>query len=299
MIKADKVTVIFKTGFFRKRIKALDDFSINIHRCDIFGLVGPNGAGKSTALYCFLGLIKPNNGEIRVFEEIPKPGSKIYNKIAYVPEEPHYHLYLTVYEAIHYYASLYNDKISDSKIQSAIYRIGLSEFHDLKLEKCSKGMKQKVGLAVCLLNDPELVLLDEPTRGLDPITVREFRDIIKEMNRKGTTFIINSHILSEVEMICNRVAIMNKGRVLVEDEIEHLLKYEVENYYVEMDVSDEIPSFFTKVEKEENRIKGEIPAKHIHEFFNFTQEKNVKIYECSLKKATLEDAFFNTLKKEK
>lgn len=297
MIKADNVKVVFSRGLFKRKIKALDGFSIHINKGDIFGLVGPNGAGKSTALYCFLGLIKPNEGEIRIFDEKPEPGSSLYDKIAYVPEEPHYHLYLTVEEAVRYYASLYNSQIPDSRIHDAIERLGMAEFRDLKLEKCSKGMKQKAGLAVCLLNDPELVLLDEPTRGLDPVTVKEFRDIIMEMNGKGTTFVINSHILSEVEMVCNRVAIMDNGRVVVQDEMKNFLKYDIENYSVELDIPDEIPSFLTETKRGEGRMKGEISGKYIHEFFNFIKEENLKLYECSMKKATLEEAFFKTLKR--
>jgi ABC-2 type transport system ATP-binding protein len=297
MIEAREVSVLFKRGFLKRVIRALDGFSIHIQKGDVFGLVGPNGAGKSTAMYTFLGLIKPDRGEVRLFGERPEPGSGIYNKIAYVPEDPQYHLYLTVEEAVRYYAALYRDPVPESRIQEAIRRMGLSEFKDLRLSKCSKGMKQKAGLATCLLNDPELVFLDEPTRGLDPVTVRDFRDIILEMNKKGTTFVINSHVLSEVEMICNRVAIMDRGRVVVQDEMAHLLTYDLENYSVELDVPDSVPAFLKETKREEGRLRGEIPAKSLHEFLGFVEGRNLKLYECSLKKATLEEAFFKTIQK--
>jgi ABC-2 type transport system ATP-binding protein len=297
MVVADNVTVIFKRGFLKRKILALNGFSIHIRRGDVFGLVGPNGAGKSTAMYTFLGLIKPDRGEVRLFGERPEPGSTIYNQIAYVPEDPHYHLYLTVEEAVRYYAALYSDPVPESRIQGAIARMGLGEFRDLRLEKCSKGMKQKAGLAICLISDPELVFLDEPTRGLDPITVKDFRDIILEMNKKGTTFVINSHVLSEVEMICNRVAIMDRGKVVVQDEMAHLLKYDQEVYEVDLALTDAPPPFLTVKQQGEGRLKGEVPGASLRDFLRFIEERNLKLYECSLKKATLEEAFFKTIRK--
>ena len=187
MIRADDVAVTFRKGRLKGRIEALRGFSLEVGRGDIFALLGPNGAGKSTAMYSFLGLIKPEKGSIEVFGEAPEPGGEIFRRIAYLPEEPHYHLYLTVEEAVSFYASLYGGGITKGRIDEAIERVGLAEHRDLRLSKCSKGMKQKTGIAACLLNDPELVFLDEPTRGLDPIIVKEFRDILLEMNRGGTT----------------------------------------------------------------------------------------------------------------
>lgn len=298
VIKASEVKVIFtKKGFlFKKEIRALDGFSISVEKGDIFGLLGPNGAGKSTAMYCFLGLIKPNKGDVTVLGERPEPGSKMFERIGYVPEEPHYHLYLTIEESVRYYASLYRKEIPDSKVLEAIDRIGLLEFRDLRLDKCSKGMKQKVGIAACLLNNPELLFLDEPTRGLDPLVGKEFRDILLEMNRRGTTIVINSHILSEIEMVCNRVAIMDKGKVLVQDELRNLMRFDLENYSVEFDITEDIPDYITQTTKTINTIKGEIPTIKLKEFLNFVYEKGLKIYECSLKRFSLEDVFFNLLK---
>jgi ABC-2 type transport system ATP-binding protein len=300
MIKAEDLTVIFiKKGFLRKkRIRALDGFSLNVERGDIFGLLGPNGAGKSTAMYCFLGLIRPNKGNVTIFGQIPEPGSKMFERIAYVPEEPHYHLYLTIEEAIRYYASLYMKEIPNSRIQEAIERVGLSEFKDLRMEKCSKGMKQKVGIATCLLNTPEILFLDEPTRGLDPIVVREFRNILLEVNGRGTTILINSHILSEIEMICNRVAIIDRGRVVVQDELRNLMNFDPENYSVEFDKTEEIPGYITHIIRSSRGVKGEIPTSRLRDFFDFASQKRLKIYECSLKRASLEETFFKYISGE-
>lgn len=297
MITADNVTVIYKRRLFRK-LRALDGFTLQANQGDIIGLLGPNGAGKSTAMYCFLGLIKPDAGTVTVFGEVPRPGTPLYNRIAYVPEEPHYHLYMTVEEALRFYSSLYTLEVSPAQLTTALEKVRLLEYRDLKLEKCSKGMKQKLGLALCLVRRLDLVFLDEPTRGLDPIIVKEFRDLILEMNRQGTTFIINSHILSEVEMVCNKVAIMNHGRVIVQDELGNLLKYDLENYTIEISDPGDIPPFVIDTEKRAGRLRGIVKAQDLAAFFRFSQDHHLKIYECSLKRPSLEEAFFSVLKEE-
>jgi ABC-2 type transport system ATP-binding protein len=298
MIKAENVSVFFKRGLFKEKIKALNDFSLSVEEGDIFGLLGPNGAGKSTAMYCFLGLIQPDSGNISVFGKKPLPGSEMFKEIAYLPEEPHYHLYLTVEEAVSYYTGLYEKGISRQKVDEAIERVGLTEFRDLRLSKCSKGMKQKVGIAQCLVNTPRILFLDEPTRGLDPIIVKEFRNILIDMNKSGATIVLNSHILSEIEMICNRAAIINKGRVIAQDELNRLRSLDIETYEVEFDTIDNLSEYINVKIKTPSTIKAEIPVDKLKEFIQFADASRLKVYGCSLKKVTLEDAFFNILKGE-
>ncbi|MBI5624980.1 MAG: ABC transporter ATP-binding protein [Elusimicrobia bacterium] len=295
MISARDVAVAFSQGWFKPKIRALDGFSVSVEPGDVFGLLGPNGAGKSTAMYCFLGLIAPDRGAVRVRGESPDPGSPLFRRIAYVPEDPHYHEYLTVREALDYYAALYGMRIPGSKVGSALERVGLAESQTMRISHCSKGMKQKVGLAACLLGEPDLVFLDEPTRGLDPLAVKEFRDVIVEMNRRGATFVINSHVLSEVEMVCTRVAIMNKGRVALQDRTQNLLKYDLESYTVEFSSAGQAPSCVGEAKTEAGRTRGIVPAARLGEFLGFIAEKRSTLYECSLKRLTLEDAFFDVL----
>jgi ABC-2 type transport system ATP-binding protein len=296
MIRAENVLVSFKRGFLKKRLKALDGFSLAVDEGDILGLLGPNGAGKSTAMYCLLGLIEPESGDISLFGKRPFPGSDLFKEIAYLPEEPHYHLYLTIEEAVTYYAALYGNGISSKKVGEAIARVGLSEFRDLKLSKCSKGMKQKVGIAQCLVNTPRVLFLDEPTRGLDPLTVREFRDVLTDMNKAGATILVNSHVLSEVEMICNRVAIMDKGKVIAQDELNRLRSFDLETYAVEFDARGPLPEYVNVKSKTTDTVKGEIPVERLSDLVRFTEEAGLRLYECSLKKYSLEDTFFNILK---
>ncbi len=296
ILHAENILVNFKRGAFRKKIKALDGFSLSVQKGDVFALLGPNGAGKSTAMYCFLGLIRPNNGYISVLGKRPELGSDLFGRIAYLPEDPHYHLYLTVEEAVTYYARLYGNGLDNRRVRMVLERVGMAEFRDLRLSKCSKGMKQKVGIAQCLLNEPELIFLDEPTRGLDPIAVKELRDILSEMNKKGTTIVLNSHVLSEIEMICNRAAIMNQGKVIAQDEMNRLRGMGLETYQVEFEQLDPIPDYVNIIVKSPTTIKGEIPAEKLMDFVQLVYSSGHKLYECSLKKMSLEDSFFNILK---
>ena len=295
MIEAADVTVLYRRGIGRPPIRALDGFHVSVERGDVFGLLGPNGAGKSTAMYCFLGLIKPNRGSVHVFGESPQPGARVFERIAYVPEEPHYHLYLTVEEAVTYYAALYRTPVSPQTVEAAIRQVGLHEFRDLRLDKCSKGMKQKVGLATCLLNHPQLIFLDEPTRGLDPIMVKEFRDILLRMNEAGTTIVLNSHVLSEVEMVCNRVAIMDHGKVLVHSALRNLLTVDLENYEVTLAATTDVPPFLTVTGTSKTELRGLVPTGKVDELFRFAAARQLQVYSCALKKLSLEDAFVSVL----
>ncbi len=295
IVSADKVCVGFRKGLFRGTIRALDSFSLGVQEGDIFALLGPNGAGKSTAMYCFLGLIRPDQGTVSLFGRRPEPGTDLFREIAYLPEEPHYHQYLTVEEAVRYYARLLGID-SGLTVTRAIDRVGLGEFRNLRVSKCSKGMKQKVGIAQCLINNPRLVFLDEPTRGLDPIAVKEFRDVLIELNKKGATIVLNSHVLSEIEAICNRAAIMNKGAVVAQDEMARLRGTKLETYHIECAPFDPLPEYLTVLVRTPTSIKGEIPAERLDDFMQLMTLPGRKLIECTLKRATLEDSFFSILK---
>lgn len=298
MIELKNVSVWFKKGLFGK-IQALNNLNLKIEKGSIFGLLGPNGAGKSTAMYCMLGLIRPDYGTVSIMGESVYFGAEIFKKIGYLPEEAHYHLYLTVEEAIRYYADLYNIEISLKKQYELMERFGLLEFKNLKLTHCSKGMKQKVGIIQVLINEKaEILFLDEPTRGLDPITTKELRDCLLERNRYGVTIVLNSHVLSEVEMICNKVAILDKGKVIIQDDLRNLLEHKEDVYLVEFQKTESIPDYVVIKEKTLDTIKGEVSLKHIKQFLFFIFENQIKLYQCELKRFSLEEKFYNIIKME-
>jgi ABC-2 type transport system ATP-binding protein len=214
MVEIEDLTVTFSRGWKRTPFTAVDHLTLGIAEGEFFGLLGPNGAGKSTTLFCVLGLRRPTSGRVRVFGEVLRAGCAAHRDIAYLPEEPNYHEYLTVEEAVTYYAGLYGGRPSRQRIGDVLDRLDLGKARAVRIGSCSKGMKQKVGIAQCLLHQPRLLLLDEPMRGLDPVAVKQFRDVLIDLNRRGVTVVMNSHMLSEVELTASRAAVLADGRLV-------------------------------------------------------------------------------------
>ena len=223
IVETEELTVVFRAGWSRRTLTALDRVNLSVREGDFFALLGPNGAGKSTALHCMLGLLRPNSGEARVFGRRLRLGCAELRDVAYLPEEPHYHDYLTVEEAVVYYARLSGLDARPQRIREVLERLDLAKVRSVRVAVCSKGMKQKVGIAHCLLQQPRLLLLDEPMRGLDPVATKDFRDALVELNRGGVTIVMNSHLLSEVELVANRAAILADGRLVAVDEVASLV----------------------------------------------------------------------------
>jgi ABC-2 type transport system ATP-binding protein len=296
VILAENIHMHFRRGLLGRKLKALNGLSLEVREGDFFALVGQNGAGKSTAMYCLLGLLKPTSGKVQVMGKIPELGSPLYESVAYLPEEPHYHLYLTVEEATRYYASLYGKRVTEKAINEILERLGLAEFKTLRLAKCSKGMKQKVGIAQCLIHETRLLFLDEPTRGLDPLAVREFREVLREIHQRGATIVMNSHVLSEIEMLANRVAIIDGGKVVVQDELRNLMTLDRELYSVTFEPNGSMPDYLISVERVGDLVKGSIPTERLYDFMDYTKNAGLAVHECSLKKISLEDSFFKIVK---
>jgi ABC-2 type transport system ATP-binding protein len=215
-----------------------------------------------------------------------------------LPEEPHYHLYLTVEEATRYYSSLSGKRVSNKAINDSLERLGLAQFKTLPLAKCSKGMKQKVGIAQCLIHEPKVLFLDEPTRGLDPLIVREFRETLREIHKRGATIVMNSHVLSEIEMLANRVAIIDRGKVVVQDELSNLLTLNQELYRIVFEGNGTVPEYLTAVERTGNLVRGLLPKARLSDFMEVVRTSGLLLLECSLKKTSLEESFFNLIGKE-
>lgn len=296
MIRALGVSVHFSRGPFRGVIRALDGLDLEIREGDFFALLGQNGAGKSTAMYCLLGLLRPTRGTVSLLGKAPELGSDAYRYVSYLPEEPHYHDYLTVEEAVSYYGALYGAPVPKKLLKDTLERLRLAEHGKLSLRKCSKGMKQKVGIAQCLVNpEARVMFLDEPMRGLDPLTVRDFREILLERNRAGATIVMNSHILTEVELVANRAAIIDRGKVVAQDELSRLARVDAAFYVVELDDHPELPAFFSREGLVEGHARGCLPSEKLYELFDFTRAKGVGIVSVSRRKMTLEDSFMKAL----
>ncbi|MCB9622224.1 MAG: ABC transporter ATP-binding protein [Polyangiales bacterium] len=240
----------YRTGFFRKKVEAVRGISFEVRHGEIFGLLGPNGAGKTTTIKCLLRLVFPTSGELKVYGLSPEKRESML-RVGYMPENPYVYRYLKPLELLDLCGRLAGmpGKERRDRSEAMIDKVGLRHAVDRPIGKFSKGMMQRVGLAQALLHDPELLVLDEPMSGLDPIGRKEIRDILLEQKKRGKTLLFTSHILSDVEMLCDRVSILQKGRVTAEGKLSELLSSEVAQSEVELrNVSASLRESLAKVE---------------------------------------------------
>lgn len=194
--------------------KALDSINLIVEEKEVFGFLGPNGSGKSTTINCILGLIKPNAGRIEVCGiDVEKNPLEVRKICGYMPENYGLYTNLTAMQNLKYFAEFYGN-ISKDEIQELLSLVGLSDVADKKVSEFSRGMKQRLALAQALLNDPQVVFLDEPTNGLDPQGIADFRRIIRDLQKDGKTVFFSSHILAEVKEVCSSIGVIYKGRIL-------------------------------------------------------------------------------------
>ena len=214
-----------------KEVVALNQVSMGIEEGEIFGILGPNGSGKTTCLKLLLGIIFPTEGEIEIMGENQYSVTAKKN-IGFLPENPYYYDYLTGPEILKFYGKLFDMPASaiSSRIEELLQLVGLYDARNLSLRHYSKGMLERIGLAASLINDPKILILDEPTTGLDPIGCKETRDLLIKLNQEGKTILLSSHFLSEVERVCTRIAIFHRGYLLTSGTLDGLLKeYQAEN----------------------------------------------------------------------
>jgi ABC-2 type transport system ATP-binding protein len=214
----------FRLGFIPKTHKILKGITLAVREGEIFGYLGPNGAGKTTTIKCVLGLIRPDAGTIEIFARSHLlPRSR--QPLGFLPENPYFYDYLTAREFLSFTADLFglDRKEKEERIARLLALVGLERAADLPLRKYSRGMLQRAGLAQALINDPKLVILDEPLGGMDPIGRKEIRDIIVRFKDQGRTVFFTSHILQDIEMICDRVAIIVGGRIVKEGALRDLV----------------------------------------------------------------------------
>ncbi|HKI86527.1 MAG TPA: ABC transporter ATP-binding protein [Thermoanaerobaculia bacterium] len=297
-ISVQGLRVVYSRAFGRRSLTALDDVSFEVARGDVYGLLGPNGAGKSTTMRCLLGLLKPQAGSVRLLGQAPEPGSRLFAEVGYLPEEPHYHLHLRVGEALRFYAGLAGREISEREIEEALESVELASCSKLRLAKCSKGMKQRLGLAAAFIHRPKLLLLDEPTRGLDPVIVKRVRELILALAADGVTVLMNSHVLPEVESMCNRVAILNRGHLLFAGEVSELRTDSGAAYRVEIDRLTEAPTWLEVLDHRPGAVSASIDLDHVPELFVWAREQGVVVRSCVLHERSLEDAFMEMLEGE-
>jgi len=228
VLKIDNLHKSFKVGFIPKKKKILKGISLEVEGGEIFGYLGPNGAGKTTTLKCVLGLIFPDQGQIEIFGH-PYLSLRAKERLGFLPENPYFYDYLTASEFLRYCTqlTLVDKKEREDRIRTLLRKVGLEASADLQLRKFSRGMLQRIGLAQALIHEPELVFLDEPLGGLDPLGRKEIRDIIVRLKEEGRTVFLCSHILQDIEMICDRVAIILDGEIISQGKLQDLISEKI------------------------------------------------------------------------
>ncbi|HSC26951.1 MAG TPA: ABC transporter ATP-binding protein [Vicinamibacterales bacterium] len=235
-IRIEELTKDYAIGFWRKRpYRALDDLSLDIAPGEVFGFLGPNGAGKTTTLKLLMQLIFPTSGRAEILGR-PVGDVATRRRIGFLPENPHFYDYLTAEELLGYFAQLFGYSAADRRrrVAALLDRLGIGAERRLQLRRFSKGMVQRVGIAQALLNDPEVIFLDEPMSGLDPLGRRDVRTLILELRDQGRTVFFSSHILADAEALCSRVAVVARGRLAACGRLTDILAFEVRGWELVM-----------------------------------------------------------------
>ena len=262
VIQTINLTKDYEVGSFsRKKLRALDHLELVVEEGETFGLIGPNGAGKTTTLKLLMGLVFPTEGEAKILGK-PIGCRDAKSEIGYLPEQPYFYDYLTGRELLHYFGQLFGLGRSERRrrVEELLDKVGMTESGDVALRKYSKGMIQRLGIAQALLNRPKVVFFDEPMSGLDPIGRREMTLLIRELRDSGVTVFFCSHILSDVEQLCDRVAILNKGKLVELGRLSEILDVSIQTIEVEVEnlseaLAAEILGKTRKIEKSGTRAR--------------------------------------------
>ena len=292
-------------GKAAKQIVAVDDLTIEVRQGNIFGFLGPNGSGKTTTIGLLLGLIRPTSGSIELFgQDISQDLPSLLRRTSAVLENSSFYPYLSGRNNIEVFARMMGG-VPDSRIDEVLETVGLKKRAKSKVKTYSLGMRQRLAIAIALLNDPELIILDEPTNGLDPSGIIEIRDLISELGQQGKTIFLSSHLLHEVEQVCNHVAILNKGRVIAQGPVDELLH---RGRMLQMRVSDVgaavallmdidwIKSI--EMEEEEGLIFVEAEEERFPDVNKMLVKGDIRVMEMKKSEESLEDFFLEAIEEE-
>lgn len=295
----DHLRKVFRVGFWGRRVTAVDGISFDVRQGEIFGFLGPNGAGKTTTIKMLMGLIYPTAGTATLFgRPIGDPAAKA--KVGFLPESPYFYDYLTGREFLRFYGHLFGlmGTRLNVRVDELLDLVGMTHAGDLQLRKFSKGMLQRVGIAQALINDPELVVLDEPMSGLDPIGRKEVRDLILRLKESGKTVMFSSHILHDAEVLCDRVAMIMKGNLVACGHVSELIAGDT-THEVEMvidrllpDALDRLKPLASKVVLQGERVMVVLTSQQqVDEVLEVIRSSKAKLISVTPHKASLEDLF--------
>ena len=270
IVRADGLRKVFRDFWGRLKVQALCDVSFEVQQGQIFGLLGPNGSGKSTTIKILLGLLRPTAGHLEVLGQ-PPSDVRVKARIGYMPEESYIYRYLTPVETLDFYGRLFNLDAARrrQRIDQLLEMVGLQDARRRIVGEFSKGMARRVALAQALINDPDLILLDEPTSGLDPIGCHQIKDLILTLARRGKTIVLSSHLLADVEDVCDRIAILFGGRIRAAGRVSDLLS---EQRVVRLSVPSPSPAALERLVglvRQETGTAPQVdhPAKSLEQYF--------------------------------
>jgi ABC-2 type transport system ATP-binding protein len=288
--------------FNRGRLRALDSVSLHVGPGRVFGLLGPNGAGKTTLVKLLLGILHPTAGLAQIFGQ-PVTKYNLRERVGYLPENHRYPDFLKGGAVMEYFGRFANvpAEARRQRIPELLKLVGMDKWGDTKIRKYSKGMMQRLGLAVAMINDPDLLLLDEPTDGVDPIGRKEIRDIILHLKQRGKTIFINSHLLSEVELVSDEVAIMNKGKIVVQGAVDQLtdigLNYRIETSPLATAVKSQLAEKFAKLGLVNGPLEVTVQDHaELNRLIDHLRDNRAEIHAIVPQKRTLEESFFSAIK---
>jgi ABC-2 type transport system ATP-binding protein len=303
-IETEDLTKDFRVGFWRpKPYRALDGLNLRIEPGEIFGFLGPNGAGKSTTLKLLMQLLYPTHGAARILGR-PAGDLAVRHRIGFLAENPYYYDYLTAEELLTYFASLFGYRGGDvrSRVNRVLDEVGVGAERRLRLRQFSKGMIQRVGLAQALINEPEVIFLDEPMSGLDPLGRKHVRELIIQLRERGCTVFFSSHILSDAEALCSRVAIVAHGRLVASGRLTEILAFELKGWelvlsHVSQELKAELEQRATRVTPlSDGRYTVLLPADVAPEqLLHELAARGAHVVSLNPVRETLEDLFVQTV----
>jgi ABC-2 type transport system ATP-binding protein len=299
-IEIENLTKDYPFGFLHlKKKRSLEGLTMQVEHGEVFGFLGPNGAGKSTTIKLLVGLIFPDAGTASILGK-PITDIEMHHNIGYLPEQPYFYDYLTAAEVLDYFARFHNLTAADrhERVSRMLKKVGLETARKIQLRKYSKGMLQRVGLAQAILHDPQVVILDEPMSGLDPIGRREVRDIILELKRDGRTVLFSTHILSDAEMLCDRVAVIVAGKlrgVGAPEEIVGMKAHAMEILFELTGQAASAAAVLAKATKTGDRYRLQISEDELYAALEQLRNAGAKILSVTQVKASLEEYFMHLI----
>lgn len=275
VVEVNNLTKVYSKLFSSCGVKAVDNVSFHIKRGEVCGFLGPNGAGKTTTIMLLLGFLKPTSGTIRLLGQKPTHVG-VKERIGFLPEESYFYKFFNADEILDYYGSLFNmdSNLKKSRIGNLIDMVGLKEARKRRIREYSKGMQRRIGIAQALINDPEFIILDEPTSGLDPIGTREVKDLIMHLKTAGKTILMSSHLLADVQGVCDRIILLHQGKLIVEGPTREILS---KKGHVRIEIQDDTGNVREQIQE-------------------FAEQNNLRITSIGESGITLEEFFVKSIR---